>query len=149
MDTLINWLMYRMKWVYDFLVLDLGIPSFLAWFLLAALVVVFFYDLYDIFRHRNREGAALLWLLIVLLVPLGTLIYLFGGRQLLHNAQPAQMKRYGRTPKAVATPKQKAAVSTIGSIVGGIALVAGVLVLVFLVFIVIAYIQCMNDPKCM
>lgn len=141
-----------MQWVYGFVVNTLGLPSVVGYVVLGLLVLLFFYDLYDIYKHRNRGQRALVWILIVILVPLGTLIYLLLGRSNLRQAAPVPQRPLAtRTGPYVApsSNKPKTTASVIGSVVAGIALVAGIVVLAIFVLVVVAYIQCMNDPKCM
>lgn len=152
-----------MQWVYGFVVNDLGLSSKIGYAVLVLLVLLFFYELYDIYKHRNTGAVALIWLLVVLLLPLGTLVYLGIGRAHIRQA-PAQ-KPQPLPPAAVPTQNPQAnlykqeqgtsvstgrkAATTIGSIVGAIALAAGAIAVVFFIFIGIAMIQCANDPKCM
>ncbi len=158
-QQLISWLITRMEWVYGFVVNDLGLSSKIGYAVIILLIGVFFYDLYDIYKHRNTGTEALVWLLIVLIAPLGTLIYLALGwahiRQApviapqpvatpLDNQSPAPNVVMGASGKAT-----KRTATTLGTIVGGIALAAGAIMVVFFVFIGIAMIQCANDPKCM
>ena len=85
-QILFNWLIARMGWVYGFVVHTLGLPSFFGYLIIILLIVVFFYDLVDIFMHREATSTALLWLACVLIVPLGTVIYLAFGRRYVHKA---------------------------------------------------------------
>ena len=151
MDTLINWLIARLNWVYEILVLKLGLPLPLVYVLHGAVFILFFYDLYDIYTQRNKGNSVLGWLAVLLLMPLGSIFYIVFGRNILHNLKVVQPK-----PKAVAStgklaskPTANKAATTIGSIVAVIAIIAGISALVYFIIIVAAMIQCANDPKCM
>lgn len=160
-NELIRWLIQRMEWVYGFVVNDLHLPSKVGYVIIGFLVVVFFYDLYDIYQQRKKSMPALIWLLVVLLIPLGTLIYLFVGRYFLHNT-PLPIEPVPPTPTLTSTPTPateapaspatvtpKAVTTTVGTIVGVIAAIAGAIGVAFFVLITIAIVQCQNDPKCM
>jgi hypothetical protein len=116
----------------------------------AVLVGIFLYDLYDLYKNKNRGKAALLWLLIVLLVPLGSIVYLTYGRRDIRNNPVVTKNPAVAVPSSPAVPqKATAAVSLIGTIVGAIAVIAGVLAVGFFIFVTVVMIQCSRDPKCM
>lgn len=148
-EQLVSWLILRMEWVYGYVVNTLNLPSFVGYLVLATLIFIFFYDLYDIYYKRNRHGTALVWLLVVLLIPLGTLIYLAFGRNHLANTAPYLPKPTRTSSQTQVTNGQKKAATTLGTIVGTIAIVAGVIAVGFFIFVTIALIQCARDPKCM
>ena len=148
MGLLIAWLIQRLGWIYSFVTRDLQLPSFVGYSIIAILIFIFFFDLIHLFRNRHKGNEVLFWLLVILLVPLGTLAYyLIGRRRLEKMIQPvptgvsrAQIGRFAKANKAIPT--------TLGTIIGVIAWIAGSVVIVFFVLVAIALIQCANDPKC-
>lgn len=153
-----------MQWVYGFVVGDLGLPSQVGYAVLAVLVAIFFYDLYDIYTQRQKGYQAMIWILVVLLVPLGTLIYLLLGRYFLHRAPlpvvpVPDINPTGDDAESLPVTQvsaeqasfntQRKVTTTIGTIVGVIAALAGAAAVFFFIVITIAIIQCQQDPKCM
>jgi uncharacterized protein with PQ loop repeat len=144
----VSWLINRMQWVYGFVVNDLGLPSQVGYAVLGLLVIIFFYDLFHIYKRRNTGDIALVWLAVLLIVPLGTLIYLFFGRPMLNKLPIRPTLPTVRSKNPLPLPGKKTT-TTLGSIVGVIAIVAGAVGLFFFVMVIIALVQCANDPKCM
>jgi hypothetical protein len=150
MELVPNWLIERLQWIYSFIVGTLHLPSYVGYGVGIALVAIFFYDLYDLYQNRNKGEWAGIWLAVVLLIPLGTLLYLFLGRPMLHakaNVKRPPVRSASTTQRRGPTGTQTA--TAIGSVVGAIAMVVGAVAVVIFIIVVIALVQCANDPKCM
>jgi hypothetical protein len=154
---LVNWLLGRLMFINTFLVFDLGLPVWVASILCGVVVALFFYCLIDLFQHRDKGMAAFVWLMVVLLVPLGTFVYLIFGSPKLHRT-PAPQPQYvkpgvsggsGQLSREAPRRYFMGTTTALGGAVAIIAVVAGCAVLAFFILILIAYIQCINDPKCM
>jgi hypothetical protein len=148
MDFIFYWLMQRLQWVYGFIVSDLGLPSIVGYAVLALLAIVFFYDLYHIYKNRHKGTIVAVWLGVVLLLPLGSLLYLLMGRYMVKKA-PVPIPPSASSYKKNGAVPSKVVPTTLGTILGIIAWVVGAAALGFFILVAIVLIQCANDPKCM
>jgi hypothetical protein len=166
MDILIRWMMTRISIVYGFLTNTLGLPSYIAVALTLFMIALFFYCLFDLFRYRDRGETTLIWLIIVVIVPFSSLLYLIFGFTAVRKAPIKQTSPPPQPPTSV-NPRQPAypaqyatgqpskqkkylgTTTVLGGVIATIALVAGIVALAFFALVVIALIQCANDPKCM
>jgi Ca2+/Na+ antiporter len=179
MEFLITWLIQRLLWVYQILVATLGLPVWAASIVAGTVVLLFFYCLFDLFLHRNKGEIALSWLIIIILIPFATFLYLIFGRAAVRKA-PIHLSRATSTPVSHGAPTPEHTTSAtawaspvspvsqqnigiaqqqkkyflgtttvLGSTIAIIAVAAGAIALVFFIFVIIALIQCANDPKCM
>jgi hypothetical protein len=145
MDTLLSWLVLRMQWLYGFVTNTLGLPVVVGYIALALAIGAFFYSLAHLYKNRYKGSAAALWLAVVILIPLGGVIYAALGQRMVNaTPDPRPKKFYPSAPMP-----NRVIPTTLGSILGFIAMVAGAIAVAVFILIAVAYIQCMNDPKCM
>lgn len=137
MFQLINWLVFRLRFFYYFPTRTLGLPVWTGYVLAITVLILFFWALYDLFNYRNRGGLALLWLFVILLVPLGSVLYLvLGAKQLrllpapVLSPKPVTSTVSANRPKVYAPPTSTRNTTVI---VGGIILISFLVVLLLII----------------
>jgi hypothetical protein len=148
MDVVFSWLMLRLQWIYGFVVRDLGLPSIIGYAVIASLALAFFYDLYHIYKNRHKGVIVAVWFGVLLLVPLGSLLYILAGRYMINKVPTPPPRPVSSYPKNVALPSRKVP-TTLGTALGIIAWIVGAAAVGFWIFVIVVLIQCANDPKCM
>jgi MFS family permease len=111
MFQLINWIILRLRFFY-YLPSDIGLPAWTGYIVAGIVIVLFFWALYELY---NRGSFALFWLGVILIVPLGSVLYLLlGSKQLRSLPEPILKKNpvtnqtYSDQPKVYAPLTQPA-----------------------------------------
>ncbi len=137
MFQLINWLVFRLRFFYYFPSRTLGLPVWAGYILAITVLILFFFALYDLFNYRNRGSLALLWLIVVLLVPLGSVLYLvFGSKQLRILAVPVLSPKPITGTVSTARPKVYAPYTETRNttiVFGGIILISFLAIMLFFI----------------
>lgn len=143
---LMDLLTTKIRW-YGSLIVGLGLPVWVAMAVAIVTIILFVYCAYDLRKYGVLSSDVTWWIAIIILVPLGTILYLYYGRKFLDT----RLKNY-KPPKSTAKSsksKTNKTAITFGSVLSTLAAILGVGALIFFVVIVVVMIQCSRDPKCM
>lgn len=136
MNELYVWLAIRIRWFYNFPVKTLGLPSWYGYLLVTIVVLLFLVAIYDLLKYRDRGYAAILWLAVVVLVPLGSLIYLLIGSRMIRKTpvyvSPKPVAGSGASTKRVVKGKPTSPVNP-KVVYGGLILIAVLAGMLFIV----------------
>jgi MFS family permease len=106
MFQLINWLILRLRFFY-YLPSDFGLPTWTGNILAGAVILLFMWALYDLYKFHNRGAYALFWLGVILIVPLGSVLYLLIGSKQLRSLPTPILKKSPVTNQVTTSQQPK------------------------------------------